>query len=153
MDIAKIKELAQLLNDAGLSALELKEGDATLRLESAKFTPAQPAPAPVMQAVPAAEPQPAASAPAAPVPDGGVDFNALSEFKSPMVGVFYAAPGPDQAPFVEVGKRVKKGDVLCIIEAMKLMNEITAEQDGEIVDICVSDGDVVEYGQTLFKIF
>lgn len=142
MDIAKIKELAQLLNDAGLSALELKEGDATLRLESAKFTPAQPAPAPVMQAVPAA-----------PVPDGGVDFNALSEFKSPMVGVFYAAPGPDQAPFVEVGKHVKKGDVLCIIEAMKLMNEITAEQDGEIVDICVSDGDVVEYGQTLFKIF
>lgn len=153
MDIAKIKELAQLLNDAGLSALELKEGDATLRLESAKFTPAQPAPAPVMQAVPAAAPQPAAPAPAAPVPDGGVDFNALSEFKSPMVGVFYAAPGPDQAPFVEVGKRVKKGDVLCIIEAMKLMNEITAEQDGEIVDICVSDGDVVEYGQTLFKIF
>lgn len=153
MDIAKIKELAQLLNDAGLSALELKEGDATLRLESAKFTPAQPAPAPVMQAVPAAAPQPVVPTPAASVPDGGVDFNALSEFKSPMVGVFYAAPGPDQAPFVEVGKRVKKGDVLCIIEAMKLMNEITAEQDGEIVDICVSDGDVVEYGQTLFKIF
>lgn len=153
MDIAKIKELAQLLNDAGLSALELKEGDATLRLESAKFTPAQPAPAPVMQAVPAAALQPVVPAPAASVPDGGVDFNALSEFKSPMVGVFYAAPGPDQAPFVEVGKRVKKGDVLCIIEAMKLMNEITAEQDGEIVDICVSDGDVVEYGQTLFKIF
>ena len=153
MDIAKIKELAQLLNDAGLSALELKEGDATLRLESAKFTPAQPAPAPVMQAVPAAAPQPVVPAPAASVPDGGVDFNALSEFKSPMVGVFYAAPGPDQAPFVEVGKRVKKGDVLCIIEAMKLMNEITAEQDGEIADICVSEGDVVEYGQTLFNIF
>lgn len=106
-----------------------------------------------MQAVPAAALQPVVPAPAASVPDGGVDFNALSEFKSPMVGVFYAAPGPDQAPFVEVGKRVKKGDVLCIIEAMKLMNEITAEQDGEIVDICVSDGDVVEYGQTLFKIF
>ena len=152
MDIAKIKELAQLLNDAGLSALELKEGDATLRLESAKFTPAQPVPAPVMQTVPAAAPQPAVPAPAASVPDGGVDFNALSEFKSPMVGVFYAAPGPDQAPFVEVGKRVKKGDVLCIIEAMKLMNEITAEQDGEIVDICVSDGDVVEYGLSLIHI-
>lgn len=153
MDIAKIKELAQLLNDAGLSTLELKEGDATLRLESARFTPAPAAPAPVVQAVPAMEPQAVVTASAASVPDGGVDFNALSEFKSPMVGVFYAAPGPDQAPFVEVGKRVKKGDVLCIIEAMKLMNEITAEQDGEIVDICVSDGDVVEYGQTLFKIF
>ena len=153
MDIAKIKELAQLLNDAGLSALELKEGDATLRLESARFTPTPAAPAPVVQAAPAAAPQAAVTVSAASVPDGGVDFNALSEFKSPMVGVFYAAPGPDQAPFVEVGKRVKKGDVLCIIEAMKLMNEITAEQDGEIVDICVSDGDVVEYGQTLFKIF
>ncbi len=82
-----------------------------------------------------------------------VDFNHVTEVKSPMVGVFYAAPSPDAEPFVQVGSKVKKGDVLCIIEAMKLMNEITAEQDGEIVDICVQNGDVVEYGQTLFKIF
>ena len=69
-----------------------------------------------------------------------------------MVGVFYASPSPDAKPFVEVGQKVKKGDVVCIIEAMKLMNELTADQDGEVVDICVSNGDVVEYGQPLFKL-
>ena len=71
---------------------------------------------------------------------------------SPMVGVFYSAPSPQSKPFVEVGSRVKKGDVLCIVEAMKLMNEITAELDGEIVEVCAASGDVVEYGQTLFRI-
>ena len=69
-----------------------------------------------------------------------------------MVGVFYEAASPDAAPFVEVGSKVKKGDILCIIEAMKLMNEITAKKDGEIVDICVQNGEVVEFGQTIFKI-
>ncbi|MDO4356300.1 MAG: acetyl-CoA carboxylase biotin carboxyl carrier protein, partial [Clostridia bacterium] len=82
-----------------------------------------------------------------------VDFNQVTPVKSPMVGVFYAAPSPEKPPFVKVGDRVKKGDVLCIIEAMKLMNEITAEQDGEIADVCVANGDVVEFGQILFKIF
>ena len=82
-----------------------------------------------------------------------IHFNHITEVKSPMVGVFYAAPSPDAQPLVQVGSKVKKGDVLCIIEAMKLMNEITAEQDGEIVDICVKSGEVVEYSQTLFKIF
>jgi len=71
---------------------------------------------------------------------------------SPMVGVFYAAPAPDQEPYVTVGARVNKGDVLCLIEAMKLMNEVTAEKSGEIVEICVENGQVVEYGQTLFMI-
>lgn len=70
-----------------------------------------------------------------------------------MVGVFYDSPSPEADPYVKVGDKVKKGDVLCIIEAMKLLNEITAEQDGEIVDICAHNADVVEYGQTLFKIF
>ena len=69
-----------------------------------------------------------------------------------MVGVFYSAPSPGATPYVSIGSKVKKGDVLCIIEAMKLMNEITSDFDGEIVDICVMDGDVVEYGQPLFKI-
>ena len=67
--------------------------------------------------------------------------------------MFYAAPSPGAEPFVRVGSRVKKGDVLCIVEAMKLMNEIQAERDGEIVDICAHDGDVVEFGQTLFKLY
>ena len=75
-----------------------------------------------------------------------------AEVKSPMVGVFYSAPSPESDPFVHIGNTVKKGDVLCILEAMKLMNEIQAEQDGEIVDICAKNGDVVEFGQVLFKI-
>ena len=69
-----------------------------------------------------------------------------------MVGVFYAAPSPDKDPYVTVGARVKKGDVICLIEAMKLMNEVTAEKDGEITEICVDNGQVVEYGQDLFMI-
>ena len=72
--------------------------------------------------------------------------------KSPMVGTFYLRPDPNSAPYVEVGKTVKKGDVLCIIEAMKLMNEIESEFDGEIVEICVNDGEMVDYGKPLFKI-
>jgi len=82
-----------------------------------------------------------------------VDFNRITEVKSPIVGVFYAAPSPDVEPFVTIGSKVKKGDVLCIVEAMKLMNEITAECDGEIVDICVKNGEITEFGQVLFKIF
>ena len=95
---------------------------------------------------------PAAPAPAPAAEETNVDFNRTREIKSPMVGVFYAAPSPDAKPFVEVGSKVKKGDVVCIVEAMKLMNEISAEFDGEVVDICVHNGDVVEYGQTLFKL-
>ena len=82
-----------------------------------------------------------------------VDFNNLKEVKSPMVGVFYQAPSPEADPYVRVGSKVKKGDVLCVIEAMKLLNEITADTDGEIVDVCVENGQLVEYGQVLFKIF
>ncbi len=86
-------------------------------------------------------------------PDTELDFNDINTVKAPMVGVFYAAPAPDKEPYVKVGSKIKKGDVLCIVEAMKLMNEVVSECDGEIVDICVSDGDMVEFGQTLFKIF
>ena len=77
----------------------------------------------------------------------------IKEIKAPLVGTFYTAAGPDEEPFVKPGQSVHAGDVIGIIEAMKLMNEITAEQDGEIVDICVQSGQVVEYSQTLFKIF
>ena len=97
-----------------------------------------------------AAPAPNAVAPAR--EETNVDFNRVREIKSPMVGVFYAAPAPDAQPFVQVGSKVKKGDVVCIVEAMKLMNEIAAEFDGEVVDVCVHNGDVVEFGQTLFKL-
>ncbi|MFZ5975331.1 MAG: acetyl-CoA carboxylase biotin carboxyl carrier protein [Bacillota bacterium] len=144
MNIKIVKSLAQIMQSAGLTAIEVSEGDTKIRLEknvhlvAAHHAPAAPAPL-----------EPDTSG----ITERVVDFNLITEVKSPMVGVFYAAPAPDAEPFVKVGDRVKKGDVLCIIEAMKIMNEIVSETDGEIVDICVQNGQVVEYSQILFKIF
>ena len=96
----------------------------------------------------------AAPAPApAPADDAPMDMSHATAVRAPMVGVFYAAPSPGAEPFVHVGSKVKKGQTLCVIEAMKVMNEVTAEADGEIVDICVKDGDLVEYGCCLMKIY
>ena len=155
MNIKQIKALAQILAQNDLSALEINEGETHIRLERTAAQPvAQPGTVLVAPPMPAAAAQPMQEAPAsAPVDDPGVDFNDVFEAKSPLVGVFYAAPSPGAEPFVRVGSHVKKGDVLCIVEAMKLMNEIQAERDGEIVDICAHDGDVVEFGQTLFKLY
>ena len=148
MKMSDIRALAELVEKHGLTALDYAEGEAHIRIERT--------PAPVTAAVPAVPAAPAAApAPAAePVKDedAGADFNAAKMVLSPMVGVFYASPSPSDPPFVTVGSKVKKGDVLCIIEAMKLMNEITAEEDGEIIDICAANGSVVEYGQILFKL-
>ncbi len=149
MNIKQIRELAQIVSENGLSAIEIAEGENRVRIERAVAAPAA-VPAVVSMPAPAAAPTAPAPAPAA--EETNVDFNRTREIKSPMVGVFYAAPSPDAKPFVEVGSKVKKGDIVCIVEAMKLMNEITAEFDGEVVDICVHNGDVVEYGQTLFKL-
>ena len=145
MNLKNIKELVQLLERSNLTVLEVSEADTKIRLEKSA------APQPIQEAalVPA-QPQQVSAVPA---PDGAVDFNNIVEIKSPMVGVYYASPSPDAKPFVSVGSKVKKGDVLCIIEAMKLMNEITAEVDGEIVDVCAENGQVVEYAQILFKVF
>ena len=142
MNIKQIKELAQIVRENGLSALEVSENESKIRIECEQ-KPAQTLAtnAPAQQAIHIAHQEP-----------DPVDFNRTREIKSPMVGVFYASPAPDAKPFVEVGSRVKKGDVICIVEAMKLMNEINAEFDGEVVDVCVRSGDVVEYGQPLFKL-
>ena len=152
MKMSDIRTLAELVEKHGLTALDYAEGEAHIRIERT--------PAPVAAAVPAAPAAPAAASAAAPASaaepvkdeDAGADFNAAKMVLSPMVGVFYASPSPSDPPFVTVGSKVKKGDVLCIIEAMKLMNEITAEEDGEIIDICAANGSVVEYGQILFKL-
>ena len=153
MNIRNIRALAQILESSGLTLLEVCEGEERIRLERT--------PAPQNVAVltdPKAviaqqQPAVAAGAPAPEEAEGVVNFNNITEVKSPMVGVFYAAPSPDAPPYVRVGDKVKKGDVLCIIEAMKLMNEIQADADGEIVDICAKDGDLVEFGQCLFKVY
>lgn len=150
MDIKEIKSLAQILNQSGLTSIEVSENDYKIRLEKNQTQT-------IVQTKQSDSPDLIQAEPSAKLPekddDSVVDFNKLTEVKSPMVGVFYAAPSPDSAPFVEVGSKVKKGDVLCIIEAMKLMNEIIAETDGEIVDICAEDGGLVEFSQILFKIF
>lgn len=152
--IDQIKQLIEILENSKLAVMEVTdENNGSLRLEKPQAAPVNTfavnaGSVPVMPAATeaVAQPAPAVSAAPAPVQDTGASI------KSPMVGVFYAAPSPDSEPFVTVGKKVNKGDVVCIVEAMKLMNEITAEQSGTISEICVNNGDIVEYGQTLFKI-
>ena len=153
MNLRQIRELVRLLESSSLTVLEIEEADLRVRLEKGQTAGlAQPVPAALPQAVPAALPVETAPDPA-PVADGTVDFNRLKEVKSPLVGIFYAAPSPGAEPFAGVGSRVKKGDVLCVVEAMKLMNEITADTDGEVIDVCVQNGQVVEFGQILFKLY
>jgi acetyl-CoA carboxylase biotin carboxyl carrier protein len=140
MNEKSIREYAKLMQELELTGIEITENGTTVRLE--RNITAAPAPVQVMQAAPAAPV--ATSAAAAPSGD--------SEFCSPMVGVFYCAPAQNAQPFVKVGDTVHKGDVLCIIEAMKLMNEITSDRDGVITQVCVNDSQVVDYGHVLFHI-
>ena len=155
MDKKKLREYIALFKESGLMKMELTEsGDGenfTLKLESASAQAAVPA----VQYV--AAPQTAQAPQEKPQPMEEVadikDYNKYRDVKSPMVGIFYPAPSPDAEPFVKVGSKVRKGDTLCIIEAMKLMNDVVAEQDGEIVEICAENGSLVEFGQILFKIF
>lgn len=135
-----IKAIAEMMNETGLTSIKLKLGDHEIELERGGTAPVA-MPMPAMASVAAAPDEANASAP---------EIKGGTPVKTPMVGVFYAAPSPEDEPFVKVGDSVKKGDVLCIVEAMKLMNEITAEQDGVIAEICAEDGSLVEYGQTLF---
>lgn len=153
MDLQAVKELARLMQEMGLTSLEVEQSGQHIVLKKEVQVAAA---APVMPAAPLAAPMVAPPQPAAPVPgpdEQVVDFNNITEIKSPMVGTVYMAASPEAEPYVKAGDKVKKGQVLCVIEAMKLMNEFTAPQDGEIVDICVKDGQLVEYGQCLFKVF
>ena len=146
MKIEEIKELIQALEQSTLTSLEVSQGNDSVRLEKnyAAVPAAQAAPSSVPVAEkPAAELTVQTEQIAVPQPKG-------SAVTCPLVGVFYAAASPEDAPFVTVGSAVKKGDVLCIVEAMKLMNEITAEKDGVGTEICAENGQVVEYGQPLF---
>lgn len=143
--INELKELIEAVNNSTLSSFKVvAENGETIsikrEIQSAPVV-SVPAAAPVVAAQPVVEVAPQQSA----EPQG-------TPVKAPMVGVFYAAPSPDAKPYVSVGSTVKEGDTLCIIEAMKLMNEITAEQGGTITEICVKNGDIIEYGQTLFYI-
>jgi len=150
MDLRKLKKLIDLVEESGIGELEITEGEEKVRIVKGGMVSVSPGPAPA--AAPAtAAPRPGtaaaavpASAPeAAPAVEGHV-------VKAPMVGTFYRSPSPDAKPFVEVGQAVKEGEVICIIEAMKLMNEIDADAAGVVKAILVENGQPVEYGQPLF---
>ncbi len=145
-----IEKLAKIIADNGLTEISLEDGEQAITIrkdlpEVIAAAPAAVAAAPVAATAPA----PVASAPQPAAKEPEAKGRAIT---SPMVGTFYAASSPDAAPFVEVGSTVNAGDVVCIIEAMKLMNEIKSEQSGKVVQICVKNGDPIEYGQVLMYV-
>jgi acetyl-CoA carboxylase biotin carboxyl carrier protein len=151
MDIRKVKKLIELLEESGISEIEISEGEESVRISRypkagavpvVTSAPAAAAPAPAAPAAPAA----AAPTAAAAAPSRGQQVTA------PMVGTFYSGPAPGAKPFVEIGTEVKPGDTLCVIEAMKMMNQIESEYGGRIVSILVENGSPVEFGQPLFVI-
>ena len=148
MDIAQIRKLIKLVQNSDLTEIEVSEGDQTVRI-SRQHAGYAPPPAPVYHHTVAAAPSPAQ--PEAAESDSG-DDDSEHTVASPMVGTFYRAPSPDADVFVTEGKKVQKGDVLCIIEAMKMMNEIEAEYSGVVEEILVENATPVEYGQPLFVI-
>jgi acetyl-CoA carboxylase biotin carboxyl carrier protein len=151
MDIRKVKKLIELIESSGIAELEITEGEESVRISRS------PSPAPVAYAAPPAAPAPAAAAPpaAAPAPAAApevADGPDGTRIEAPMVGTFYSSSSPDAEPFVKVGDEVNAGDTLCIIEAMKMMNQIEAEVSGRIAAIQVQNGEPVEFGQVLFVI-
>ena len=150
MDIRKVKKLIELLEESDINEIEIQEGEESLRISRASSVVA----APVVQAAPvAAAPvaaAPVAAAPVAEVPAApAIDGHAVT---SPMVGTFYRSPSPGASSFVEVGQSVNAGDVICIVEAMKMMNQIEADKSGTVTAILVEDGEAVEFDQVLVTI-
>jgi acetyl-CoA carboxylase biotin carboxyl carrier protein len=153
MDLNYVRKLVKLLSESAVDEIEIEEEGKKIRVAK------NPHPAPVYQgqfASPSAPPSPAGvPAPQASLPDPApppVPAAKLHEIRSPIVGTFYRSPAPDAAPFVQVGSVIRPGAVLCIVEAMKLMNEIEADVDGKIVKVMVENGQPVEYDQTLYLV-
>ena len=147
MDLRKLKKLIDLVQESGIAELEITEGEERVRINRGGFQPAShPA-----QAQPAAPPAAPAPRPAS-APAGADDRQEGHVVKAPMVGTFYRTPSPDAKPFVEPGQSIKQGETICIIEAMKLMNEIESDATGVVKAILVENGQPVEYGQPLFII-
>ena len=150
MDIRKIKKLIELLHDTDVAEIEISEGEESVLITGGSTnqvvvqTPQMSAPHTI--AAPQAEPQQAADEASEALAPAG------HQVKSPMVGTFYRSPSPDAAAFIEVGSEVKKGDTICIVEAMKMMNQIEADTSGKIMAILVDDGDAVEFDQPLVVI-
>jgi acetyl-CoA carboxylase biotin carboxyl carrier protein len=153
MDIRKVKKLIELLESSDIAEIEIKEGEESVRISRTS----RHAPAPIytqFAAAPASAPAPATPAPAAAAPEPESASKKLrgNVIKSPMVGTFYRSPSPSSPVFVEVGQHVKVGDVICIVEAMKMMNQIEADHAGMVEAILVNDGEPVEFDQPLVTI-
>ena len=146
MDLRKLKKLIDLVQESGIAELEITEGEEKVKIVKGGAVTMTGVPQVAAAAAPAA-PAPAAAAAAPTEPPAGQEGHVV---KAPMVGTFYRSPSPDAKPFVEVGQSVKEGDTICIIEAMKLMNEIEADASGVVKAILVENGQPVEYGQPLF---
>lgn len=161
MNLNEIQDLIKFVSKSGVTEVEIEQKDFKITIKAEKkidsqsqiivqaAAPAMAAPAPVAPAPAAAAPAPAA--PAAPAADASANSNLIT-VKSPMIGTFYRSSGPDKDPFVSVGQTINKGDTVCIIEAMKLFNEIEAEVSGKIVKVLVDDASPVEYDQPLFLV-
>lgn len=147
MNVKQLKEIIRLFEESSLAELEVSEGEESFRLKRQSNQTVQ---VPVMEAPKADAAAPLAASPV--IASDPVDFNHVIEVTSPVVGVFYEAPEPGGKPFIKVGDHVQRGDVLCLIEVMKQVTEVTAPQNGRVADICVTNGNVVEYGQTLVKL-
>jgi acetyl-CoA carboxylase biotin carboxyl carrier protein len=150
MDIKKIKALAEIIKNYGITSLTVTEGDITISMSAdhqAYCNNKQ-----ISEEIRKETTQKSEEQSPAPTAMSSDASGGIFEIKSPLVGIFYAAPSPEATPFVGIGSKVKKGETLCIIEAMKLMNEINADKDCEIVEICAKNGDIIEFGQTLFKV-
>jgi len=155
LDIRKVKKLIELLEESGIAEIEIKEGEEAVRISRMPTggyvthmqAPMMQAPPPAAIAAPVAAPAAAGAAPAAPARHANEHVVA-----APMVGTFYASATPGAKPFVEIGTEVKEGQVLCIIEAMKMMNQIESDKSGKVTAIMATNGDPVEFGQPLFVI-
>jgi acetyl-CoA carboxylase biotin carboxyl carrier protein len=155
MDIRKVKKLIELLDESGIAEIEITEGEESVRISRHATSVAAPVPLPVAAAAPAPAVAAAPAAGAAPAPATAPTAEVEEEghaVTAPMVGTYYSAPSPGSPPFVQVGDRINEGDTLCIVEAMKMMNQIEAEISGTIKSMRVQNGDPVEYGQILFVI-
>ena len=153
MDIRKVKKLIELLEESAISEIEIKEGEESVRISRANSAPVYAPPAPPLPAAAAAPPLAApaaaaipAAAPEAPAAEPEVDGTVVN---SPMVGTYYAAPSPGAPAFVKVGQSIKPGDTICIVEAMKILNQIEAEVGGVVKKLLVEDGQPVEFGEPL----
>jgi len=146
LDISQIRKLIKLIQSTDVTEIEVTEGAETVRISRGTPAAAAAPAAPVYAAAPAP-----VAATAAPVAEAAAE-SSVNQVKSPMVGTFYASSSPDADPFVSVGQKVKKGETLCIIEAMKMMNEIESEYDGVVEEILADNATSVEYGQPIFVI-